>query len=513
MRRVGALVALAAGLLVVVIAVVAGTMDRSDGAVGTPIIPSGPTRPAVVTVDAAGRLPAVPSSFLGVSTEYWTLPLDAGHLRLYERALSLLHVPGGAPLVLRIGGNSSDHTFFDPGITHAPAWAFALTPRWIVRAARLVAATHLHVILDLNLITGSPQLAAAWAAQAERRFPPGSIIGLEVGNEPDLYNSALGQTRVGDAPLGSFDAAALPLRLTATGYARRFDAYARALARVAPGVPLLGPALNHPRRDAGWITTLERAPHPGLREITVHEYPFSGCAHPGTRAFASVAGLLSPYATDSVFGVVSPAVRAAHRARLPLRVTELNSISCGGRRGVSNAFATALWAPGALFELVRAGAVGAELHVRARTVNPPFEITPDGIAVQPLMYGLIAFRSMLGPDARLARVRIADGGRLNLASWAVRVGRRRLEVLIIDRGRHPAAVALRVPGHGRATVQRLLAPSANSATGVTLAGRRLNDKLQWVGRRRVETVARRHGDYRVVVRGLSAAIVSVAVGR
>ena len=50
----------------------------------------------------------VPSSFFGLSTEYWTLPVDLRHIGLYRRVISLLQVPGDSPFVLRIGGDSSD---------------------------------------------------------------------------------------------------------------------------------------------------------------------------------------------------------------------------------------------------------------------------------------------------------------------------------------------------------------------------------------------------------------------
>jgi hypothetical protein len=43
------------------------------------------------------------------------------------------------------------------------------------------------VILDLNLVTSTPRLAGAWAKEAEAVMPRGSIVGFEIGNEPDLY--------------------------------------------------------------------------------------------------------------------------------------------------------------------------------------------------------------------------------------------------------------------------------------------------------------------------------------
>jgi hypothetical protein len=66
---------------------------------------------------------------------------------------------------------------------------------------------------------------------------------------------------------------------------------------------------------------------------------------------------------------VKPVVILAHRAGLPFRLTELNSVTCGGRLGVSDAFATALWAPDALSALLQTGVDGVNVHVRTGAIT------------------------------------------------------------------------------------------------------------------------------------------------
>src|SRR5205807_8152509 len=51
-----------------------------------------------------------------------------------------------------------------------------------------------------------------------------------------------------------------------------------------------------------------------------------------------------------------------HGAGLPLRVDEINSVACGGAAGVSNTFASALWALDTMFALVRTGVDGVNVH-------------------------------------------------------------------------------------------------------------------------------------------------------
>ena len=71
-----------------------------------------------------------------------------------------------------------------------PAWAFSVAPRWLSQARALVRRLGVRLILDLNLITDTPGVAAQWAHAARSALPPHSIDAFEVGNEPDIYSRA-----------------------------------------------------------------------------------------------------------------------------------------------------------------------------------------------------------------------------------------------------------------------------------------------------------------------------------
>ena len=209
---------------------------------------------------------------------------------------------------------------------------------------------------------------------------------------------------------------------------------------------------------------------------------------------------------------VAGAVRVAHDAGLNLRLTELNSVTCGGKAGVSNTFATALWAPDALFTLMRAGVDGVNLHVRAYSINAPFSLTRRrGLQPRPLLYGLIMFARTLGADARLVRLQMSHPRSLNLSAWAVRVRGDMLHVLLIDKSNRTVRVDLHLPATGPATVERLLAPSASSTTGETLAGQRLGPDGTWVGTRIAETITAGAHGYVLTVPRRSAALVGVRI--
>ena len=463
---------------------------------------------AQVTITAGAPLSAIPHSFLGLSTEYWTLPVDERHISLYRRAISQLHVSGDGPFVLRVGGDSSDHTFYDPTVQKLPRWAFGLTVAYVARTARLVREMRLRVILDLNLITATPQSASAWAREAEATMPKGSIIGFEVGNEPDLYSLAF-WTQATEAD--RFGGRVLPNDITPANYVRDFDTYSKVLSQVAPHVPLFAPALANPTADLSWITTLLAGSHPGLGTVSGHRYPYSACAFPPSTQYPTIDRILSEDATAGMAKSVTAPADVARRAGLPFVLTEFNSITCGGLDGVSNAFATALWAPDAVFELERAGVKAVHLHARQTTINDPFRFDGPRFVARPLLYGLILFARTLGPDARLVQTQLGSPSPRHLKVWAVKVGRRRLHVLLINKGPQRLHVSLQLPATAPATIERLLAPSPSARQGVTLGGQRLDHDARWTGPRVIEVLRRAHRRYAVVLPRYSAALLSVAI--
>ncbi len=66
--------------------------------------------PPAATVVVASDAPttSVPHSYLGFSTEYWAMPLWEAHMSLFERVLALERAQGQGPLLIRIGGDSTD---------------------------------------------------------------------------------------------------------------------------------------------------------------------------------------------------------------------------------------------------------------------------------------------------------------------------------------------------------------------------------------------------------------------
>jgi hypothetical protein len=456
---------------------------------------------------AAAAAP-VPRSYFGLSTEYWALPLFERYRAQFERVLALTQVPGNGPQVLRIGGDSADHAILDPRVRRVPKAIFELTPTWFHQTAVLVADVGARVILDVNLVVDRPEMAALWARTAETRLPPRRIVAYEIGNEPDLYNPSYWSGVF--SPLErALDITLFTSALSPVTYDAVYQRYARALAAFAAHVPLMAPAVAYPTIHTNWIRMILMGPHPGLGLISAHMYPYSACAPRSSPIYPTIAKVLSENATAGMAKSLIPAIELVHRAGFPFRLSELNSVTCGGVAGISDRFATALWAPDALFELMRRGVDGVNVHVRAYAINAAFALTRYGVVARPLLYGLTLFARTLGPRAQLEGVRVHARHRVHLKVWAVRVIGNILHVLLINKGTNAITADLLLPTRQHATVQRLLAPSASARSGVTLDGQHLGRDDIWHGSPVSESVAPGARGYALHIPPISAALLAV----
>jgi hypothetical protein len=462
-------------------------------------------RATLTVVPNTASIP-IPRSYLGLSTEYWALPLYAPHLATFERVLGLIHVAGDGPMILRVGGDSADRAFWDPRLRTLPPWAFTLTPEWTKLTAGIVRRLGVRLIIDLNLVTDTPETAAAWAQAAEIRLPRHSIAGFEIGNEPDIY-SRVGWVRVTDGALMS--GVALPAGLTVQNYLRDFRAYASTLREVAPHLHLIGPALAEPRAHWRWIRALLAARPSGLRMISVHRYPYSGCVGRRSASFPTIGRILSAHASTTLAAQLAPMIATTHRAGLPFRVTELNSVTCGGRPGVSDTFATALWAPDTLFALLRARADGVNLHLRADKINAPFAFTARGLFARPLLYGLIMFSRALAGGVGLEPSHLGAAHSLHVSAWVVRTRDGGRHILVVDKGPHAIRLLLRVNDSGPASAEQLRAASPAARFGVTLGGQHIGPRGQWLGRPQTEPVIQSPRGYVVTVPRYGATLVTI----
>ncbi|MGZ4187582.1 MAG: glycosyl hydrolase family 79 C-terminal domain-containing protein [Solirubrobacteraceae bacterium] len=451
-------------LAVVVIVTVGVVLPATIGEGSDDRVPATATRLAV-TQATFGR-PIAPG-FLGLSLEYNSIEPYAG---TDPRAVDPVFVqlvrnlnPGQSP-ILRIGGDTTDWTWWPvPGLKRPAGVNITLTPRWISVTRALAQVLRARLIVGINLEANNVELARIEARNLVDGIGRGSVQALELGNEPALYAAfPWYRTPAGVKVRGR------PRSYDVPAFLRDFDTFSAAL----PPVPLAGPALGASR----WMRNLGPflSSQPRLGVVTLHRYPLQLCYTRRTSPMYPTLGhLMSPTATTGLAQSFERDVASAHSHRLPLRVDEINSVSCGADRAVSNTFASSLWAVDALFELARVGVDGVNLHTFPGAGYELFKLTMANghwqAAVAPEYYGLLMFAAAAPPGARLLRISGAPGAAVK--AWATRAVDGTVHVVLINKGPRARVFALRLPdGVKSATIERLQGPGLASANGVTLAG-------------------------------------------
>jgi Glycosyl hydrolase family 79 C-terminal beta domain len=420
---------------------------------------------ASVSNTASGQ--AMAPGFIGLSLEYQALHLYTGRdpAAINPVFLQLVRqlAPGQAP-VLRIGGDSTDQTWWPiRGVIPPGGITYALTKGWLRTTHAVAAALGAHLILGVNLAADRPALSAAEARALVEGIGTRYIEALEIGNEPNLY-------------------AMFPWYRDRRGrlfYARGRHYNLSAMTNdftqwstVLPNLPLAGPALSAP----GWMSGLAGflAAEPRVRVVTYHRYPLRACVNdPTSPLFASIPNLLSDSSSSGLAQAVAPYAAVAHARGLAFRLGELNSASCRGRLGVSNTFASALWALDTMFNMASVGVDGVNIHTLP---GAPYELAtytqfPGAwqAFVHPEYYGLLMFAQAFPPGARLLPVTAPSGP---VKIWATQASDGTIRVVLINKDTTSAhSVQLQLPGgEAGASLEWLQAPSASSTTGVTLGG-------------------------------------------
>jgi hypothetical protein len=450
-------------VLIVVAAVTVLLVSLSSGS-GHESVPAGAT---MVTVESTAYGRPLPTGFLGLSLEYSSIEDYAGRdpsaaNPVLERLIGNL-APGQAP-VLRIGGDTTDWTWWPiPGLSKPPGVRYTLDRRWLQVTRALAHSLSARLILGINLEADNVELAATEARMLVDGIGRESVLALEIGNEPALYPSfPWYRTATGAKVPGR------PRGYHAAAYTREFKEFAGAL----PALPLAGPALGASRwmRNLAPFLTAE----PRLGVVTLHRYPLQLCYTP-TRSLLhpTLDHLMATAASTGLADSFTRDVATAHAHHLPLRVDEINSVSCGADRAVSDTFASSLWAVDAMFELARVGVDGVNLHTFPGAGYELFGITRVNgrwrAAVAPEYYGLMMFARAAPPGSRLLQVLGAAGGQVK--TWATRSNDGTVRVVLINKSALARVLAIAVPHvSGTASLERLRASSLQASSGVTLGG-------------------------------------------
>lgn len=300
--------------------------------------------------------PPMPMDFVGLSYEVQQLAdpsffseQNGGLIREFK-ALS-------STGVLRLGGNTSEFAYWKPKpdspepehprvreVAGEPkAQYYAVTVEAVRNLAEFLRATGWTCVYGIGMGTNTPGRAAEEAVFVAETLGD-CLQYFQIGNEADLFDRHLRDPKTWSAKV----------------YLNEWLTLARAIAARVPGAKFGMPDVAG---AVSWLTEIAdqwpsiQAP-PRVTTLT-HHYYFGG---PATNPEVNIPNLLKPATMQKVQNTANITSAAASKIGARVRMTEGNTCYRGGKPGVSDVFAAALWSADYSLLLASNDYSGVNLH-------------------------------------------------------------------------------------------------------------------------------------------------------
>ena len=300
--------------------------------------------------------PRMPIDFVGVSYEVQQLadpsffsPQNSGLIREFK-ALS-------ATGVLRLGGNTSEFAYWKPKpdspepehpqvrevMGEPKARYYAVTAEAVRNLAEFLQATGWTCLYGIGMGTNTPARAAEEAVFVADTLG-NRLQYVQIGNEADLFDRHLRDPKTWSAKV----------------YLKEWLTLARAITDRVPAAKFGMPDVAG---NVSWLTEIaDQWPSilspPHVTTLT-HHYYFGG---PATNPEVNIPNLLKPATMQKVQNTANIATAAASKIGARVRMTEGNTCYRGGKPGVSDVFAAALWSADYSLLLASNDYSGVNLH-------------------------------------------------------------------------------------------------------------------------------------------------------
>lgn len=460
-----------------------GNSVRAAGALAARSALAAPAQYSV-TVRADQPLGMIAPDFTGLGYEISSVARPGLMSRSNHVYVQLVRTLG-ARGVIRIGGNTADYARYSPS-----AAAISSARGTVVNDAVLkdlggfLEATGWKLIWALDLGQGSEADAIA-EARIISSIAGERLLAFEIGNEPDLFARAKHRK-----PEYGYE-----------DWLAEYRRYKAALRREFSGIPFAGP-------DAAgkteWVTHFAADEGKDSVLLTHHYY------REGQNPSSSIEKLLG---VDPKLQPQLTALKAASQAcGVPYRICEVNSFSGGGRPGVSDTMAGALWALDYMFTLAANGCAGVNMETGVNHLDFISSYSPIGddehghYSAKPEYYGMLAF-ALVGKGQLLAVESDANSSEIKV--YATQPSRGAIALTLINKGAAAPVISVNLGEHTKAkqaSLIRLSGPAIDAKTGITLGGAEVMPDGTWKAAS-TEVLRLKSGQLIVTLPPASAAIV------
>ncbi len=274
-----------------------------------------------------------------------------------------------------------------------------------------------------------------------------NLYAFQSGNEPDVFNYGM-----------------RPPTYNYSGYQVDWETYLSAVRNAVPQAAFAGPDVAY---NTDWITAFATNESRNVKLLDGHYY----LTGPATVPSITYQTILA-YSTK-LPNYLQQLKNASLQYNLPYRITESNNIYGGGKKGVSDVFASALWALDVMWTIAENNGEGINFHDGDNLYYSPVLVQNGELKASPEYYAMLAFK--YGSEGgTIIPTTISNPDYCSAYACAKADGTYTLTLVNKDEKNNYSFTVQLNKTASAIQVARLTAPSVTATTGTTFAGAIVN---------------------------------------
>jgi hypothetical protein len=412
-----------------------------------------------ISLRLAGGSPVeIPANFIGLGYEMSSVAMPSLLRATNHRYVELIRGLGTEG-VLRVGGIVANYTSYKPnGTVTADRKNTVVTRATLSEFAAFLRKIGWTAIWSLNFAQGTIAEAVE-EARAVSDVLGSRLLVLEIGNEVNSY----AKSQPFRSPSYNYET-----------YLKEYKEWHAAIVKAVPGIRFAAPDTTSGAED--WVERMAQDAKGDVQLLTSHYY-----RNGQTRGTAEQ--LLTP--DPKLADILARLRTASQQSAIPWRMCEINSFSGGGRPGVSDTFIDALWTLNTMLLLAQYGCAGVNMETGVNQLGftssySPIQDNGEGVnsAAAPY-YGMLAFARAFAGCHQMLPLEIGIQNEF-LTAYVLGAGGKPRSVVVVNTDReNDAQISVAGLGMKRISILRLIAPSAESKTGVSFGGATVDETGRW----------------------------------